>query len=91
MLEKRKEKFQRDIKAVHVIEKVCHMTPHPPQKNSLEPREPKWKQVKTLVPHCPVCEEQLRGNNSGLMPYECSCGVWRSDFARGGFNVIELI
>ena len=46
----------------------------------LKPRSVAYKRVKVLMPHCPVCLEMLRGNNSGIGPYECSCGVWESDW-----------
>ena len=42
-------------------------------------REVKYKLVKVLVPHCPECDEELIGDNSGRSPYECSCGIWESD------------
>jgi len=38
----------------------------------------KWKQIKTMAPHCGDCSEQLRGNNSLMNPYECSCGKWEA-------------
>ena len=48
--------------------------------NLLKPRQPTYKRVKMLMPHCPICKEQLKGNNSGISPWECSCGIWESDF-----------
>lgn len=41
---------------------------------------PKYKQVKTLAPHCPICKERLKGNNSTISPWECSCGIWESSW-----------
>jgi len=38
---------------------------------------PKFKKVKMLMPHCPICKEILKGNNSMINPYSCSCGEWR--------------
>lgn len=38
---------------------------------------PDYRLVKELKPHCPSCKERLRGNNSILFPYRCSCGVWK--------------
>lgn len=29
-----------------------------------------------IVPFCPQCKERLKGNNSGVSPWRCSCGVW---------------
>ena len=39
-------------------------------------RQPIYKQVKRVKAHCPVCGGMLSGNNSIILPYECSCGVW---------------
>lgn len=44
----------------------------------MEERRPEYKRVKVMMPHCPVCKEQLRGDNSINRPWECSCGVWES-------------
>ena len=38
--------------------------------------EMKYKRVQKSVPHCGDCEEELRGNGSIVMPYNCSCGEW---------------
>lgn len=38
---------------------------------------PEYKRVKILAPHCPKCGERLSGNNSFVLPYECSCGEWQ--------------
>jgi hypothetical protein len=27
-------------------------------------------------PFCPKCEEELKGENSYVLPYRCSCGRW---------------
>lgn len=37
------------------------------------------------MPHCPKCKEQLKGNNSFISPYECSCGTWISKTAENDF------
>ncbi|QGH73348.1 MAG: zinc-ribbon protein [Siphoviridae sp. cttb18] len=52
-------------------------------KKLLDPRQPVYKRVKMLMPHCPVCKEQLSGNNSMVSPYRCSCGEWESDWFNG--------
>lgn len=39
-----------------------------------------YKQVKQSVPHCGECGERLSGNNSGIMPYWCSCGMWKANW-----------
>lgn len=36
----------------------------------------KYKKVKVLKPHCSICGEQLQGNGSDILPYNCSCGEW---------------
>ena len=41
----------------------------------------KYKQVKTLQPHCGDCGEQIQGNGSMVLPYTCSCGEWLFDLA----------
>lgn len=42
---------------------------------------PKYRRVPVPMPHCPRCKEQLRGNNSMISPWECSCGVWKSSWS----------
>jgi len=37
---------------------------------------PEYKRIKKLCPHCPICKEELSGNNSIMNPWNCSCGVW---------------
>ena len=32
--------------------------------------------LKKLVPYCPICNQDLSGNNSLALPYECECGIW---------------
>jgi hypothetical protein len=39
---------------------------------------PIYKKVKCIKEFCPSCGEQLFGNNSIILPWECSCGVWRA-------------
>jgi len=43
-------------------------------------RQPIYKNVKRLMPHCPVCGEMLLGDNSAISPFRCKCGEWKSDF-----------
>lgn len=50
---------------------------------------PEWKMVKQRKPHCPVCGEQLFGDNSAMMPYKCSCGVWQSSWDKPGYAIIQ--
>lgn len=54
-------------------------------KHILDPRQPKFKKVATLRPFCPICKLELRGNNSGISPYECDCGEWTTDFTKVGY------
>ena len=37
---------------------------------------PKYKKISELKSFCPNCNERLRGDNTHLSPYKCSCGVW---------------
>ena len=37
---------------------------------------PEYKRVKVTAPHCPVCKEKLRGDNSMINPWRCLCGIW---------------
>ena len=39
--------------------------------------KPIYKKVKCLHPFCPQCGEAMRGNNSIVMPWRCSCGAWK--------------
>ncbi len=41
-----------------------------------EIRQLDYKKVKKTVPSCPTCEEELRGDNSYMCPYQCKCGTW---------------
>lgn len=43
---------------------------------------PEYKRVNVFAPHCPVCKQQLSGNNSIMFPYKCECGTWDSDFTK---------
>ena len=40
--------------------------------------QPIYKRIKITVPHCPKCNEELTGNNSMILPYQCKCGVWET-------------
>ncbi|KKN71719.1 hypothetical protein LCGC14_0417850 [marine sediment metagenome] len=53
-----------------------------------EERTIEYKRVKILKEHCPVCEEEARGNGSGILPYQCSCGVWEY-VSPGKFKIVE--
>jgi len=44
---------------------------------------PVYKPVKAYEPHCPDCNERLRGNNSAYRPWQCSCGTWRVEWSKG--------
>lgn len=41
---------------------------------------PEYKTVKVVEPHCPICKHQLMGTNSDISPWECPCGIWKSDW-----------
>lgn len=41
--------------------------------------KPVYKPIKVLKEHCPVCKEELRGNNSYQMPWYCDCGTWEPE------------
>ena len=41
---------------------------------------PDYKKIKVLAEFCPICKEQLQGNNSTVNRLRCSCGVWKSNF-----------
>ncbi|HEC66396.1 MAG TPA: hypothetical protein ENI23_14005 [bacterium] len=45
-----------------------------------------YKKVKVAMPHCNVCEEQLRGNGSLMRPHNCSCGEWKTDWLKPGMG-----
>ena len=57
----------------------------------LEPRNVIYRKVSKLMPHCPICKEELRGNNSGLLPFECSCGIWESDWMNPTMFKIKIL
>lgn len=40
-------------------------------------RKPEYKKVARVMPHCPVCKQELLGNNSVVSPFRCACGEWR--------------
>lgn len=35
-----------------------------------------YKRVKMMMPHCSQCGEQLLGDGSFILPYQCQCGTW---------------
>ena len=39
--------------------------------------KPIYKRVQILKEHCPKCGEQLKGNGSYALPWNCSCGEWK--------------
>lgn len=41
--------------------------------------KPEYKRVKILAPHCPNCKQELMGNNSIALPWQCECGVWQAN------------
>jgi len=51
--------------------------------------KPEYKKVSELKPHCPNCKERLEGNNSTIMPYQCSCGVWIHEYEYFTFEVVK--
>jgi hypothetical protein len=51
-------------------------------------RQPVWKKVKVLRPHCPICKEELSGDNSQMFPYKCFCGFWKGDWMTPGIYKI---
>lgn len=51
--------------------------------------KPIYKKVKVTKEHCPVCLEQLSGNNSIANPWTCSCGNWKYD--DGEYEIIKNI
>lgn len=44
---------------------------------------PLYKRVKVMMPHCPICRDELSGNNSIDRPWKCSCGTWKVVFGKG--------
>ena len=43
--------------------------------------KPIYKKVALQQAHCPDCGEQLMGNNSIALPWNCLCGVWKIDLS----------
>jgi hypothetical protein len=52
-------------------------------------KAPKLKRIKVLKEHCPVCKELLKGNNSSITPWECSCGIWRYNIVTFEYDIIK--
>lgn len=50
-----------------------------------------YKKVKIAMPHCPKCKEMLSGDGSGYAPYQCSCGVWESNWSNPGEYEVKKI
>lgn len=48
---------------------------------------PEYKLVKELKPFCPICKERLSGENSIILPYKCSCGIWKQDYETLAFTI----
>lgn len=38
--------------------------------------KPEYRRVKVIAPHCPVCKQELGGDNSWTFPWTCKCGIW---------------
>jgi len=53
-------------------------------------RKINYKMIKTLTPYCSKCDEKLSGNNSEILLYECSCGVWRWDNEKKEWYIEKL-
>ena len=54
--------------------------------------KPIYKKVKIteFKPQCPKCKEMLQGENSMVLPYQCSCGIWEQDWMTHEFDIIPL-
>lgn len=59
-------------------------------KHILDTRQPVWKRIKMLEPHCPICKQHLTGNNSMMHPYKCECGEWQDDWMNPGHFRIKI-
>lgn len=51
---------------------------------------PTYKRIKVDMPHCPKCGEQLKGVNSSMFPYKCSCGIWKQNYMTLEFTIKPL-
>lgn len=53
--------------------------------------KPEYKKITIWAEHCPVCKEELLGNNSVISPWRCKCGIWRSryPYAPDEFDIEE--
>ena len=60
-------------------------------KKIFEPRKVMYKRVSMQMPHCPVCGEQLQGDNSIALPFECSCGIWEGEWGNPSMYKIKNI
>lgn len=52
-------------------------------------KAPTLKRIKVLKEHCPICKEQLTGNNSTIDPWKCSCGMWRYNIVSFQYDVVK--
>lgn len=49
--------------------------------------------VKKSVSACPICKQELSGNNSILLPYTCKCGIWQTSEGYpwdGEYEIIKI-
>ena len=51
--------------------------------------KPIYKKIKKLVPCCPVCDVELMGNGSLLLPYECLCGKWQGNYKDLEYKILK--
>lgn len=46
--------------------------------------KPVYKMVRVSAAHCPECNQELWGNNSIALPWNCKCGVWKFVWKESG-------
>lgn len=49
-----------------------------------------YKKIPRWEPHCGECGEQLQGDNSQVLPFKCSCGVWQYDRDSREYKLIKV-
>ena len=38
-----------------------------------------YKKIRKLTPYCSVCNKEIIGNGSAILPYRCDCGEYKFD------------
>jgi len=90
LTKKQYKKHIRELKKTMKERKTINLMTIPTRHEVICTRQLIYKKVKVLMPHCPFCKEQLKGNGSDFSPYTCGCGEWKGDWQNPGYYKIKI-